>query len=256
MNDKADPASSSCSDYRQRLVAHRGYQKHYPENTLLAYQKAIEAGALSIETDILLSADKQAVLYHDPTLKRVSGCKGRVDALTLAELIHTPAFEPRRLGHTYNAQCITPLSELVKLLQAHPWVTAYIEVKDEAVKFAGAAETYAIISECLAPIASQCFIISFNHDFMGFVRAQGWGRCGVVIKRWKDLQSTTIEAIKPETVFINYRKIPANAELNNLSFELVIYEIDQPALAKKWLAKGVNKVESFDIGGLIAHESQ
>jgi len=244
-----EPASAS--DYRQRLVAHRGYQKKYPENTLLAYQKAIEAGALSIETDILLSADKQAVLYHDPTLKRVSGCKDRVDALTLAELINTPAFEPRRLGQTYSSQCITPLSELVTLLQAHPHVTAYIEVKDEAVKFAGASEAYTCISECLAPVARQCFIISFDLDFMVFVRAKGWGRCGVVIKRWKDLRSADIAAIKPDTVFINYRKIPANAEIDKLGFELVIYEIDRPALARKWLERGVSKIESFDIVGLI-----
>ncbi|OUS15956.1 hypothetical protein A9Q88_09435 [Gammaproteobacteria bacterium 50_400_T64] len=254
MSDKADPADSLYSDYRQRLVAHRGYQKKYPENTLLAYQKAIEAGALSIETDILLSADKQAVLYHDPTLKRVSGSKGRVDALTLAELINTPAFEPRRLGQTYNSQCITPLNELVKLLQAHPHVTAYIEVKKEAIKFAGARETCAVVSECLAPVASQCFIISFDHDFMGLVRAKGWARCGVVIKRWKDLQSAKMNTIKPDAVFINYRKIPAKAELNKLGFELVVYEINRPALARKWLARGVSKIESFDIGGLIESE--
>ena len=256
MSDKARPASNSCSDFRQRLVAHRGYQKLYPENTLLAYQKAIEAGALSIETDILLSADKQPLLYHDPTLKRVSGCKGRVNALTLAELIRTPAFEPRRLGQTYHSQCITPLNELVKLLQAHPHVTAYIEVKKEAVKFAGASETFAVVSECLAPVARQCFIISFDYDFMVFVRTKGWARCGVIIKRWKDLRSAKIEAIKPETVFINYRKIPAKAELDTLNFELVVYEIDHPDLARKWLGLGVSKIESFDIGSLIVHESQ
>lgn len=37
-----------------RLVAHRGYQKRYPENTLLGFTKAIEAGAHYIETDIYL----------------------------------------------------------------------------------------------------------------------------------------------------------------------------------------------------------
>ena len=252
MDDKAEQSNN----YRSRLVAHRGYQKLYPENTLLAYQKAIEAGALSIETDVLLSADKQAVLYHDPTLKRVSGCKGRVKDKTLAELIGTPAFEPRRLGQQFQDQCITPLSDLVELLKAHPQVTAYIEVKKEVLAFAGASETYASISDCLAPVDSQCIIISFDHDFMVFVRSQGWARCGVVIKRWRDLQSVKIQAIKPETVFINYRKIPAKAELDKLGFELVIYEIDEPPLARKWLARGVNKVESFDIGGLIASEPE
>jgi len=251
-----DDNAAQSYNYRQRLVAHRGYRKKYPENTLLAYQKAIAAGALSLETDVLLSADKQAVLYHDPTLKRVSGCKGRVKDKTLAELIRTPAFEPRRLGQQFQDQCIAPLSDLVDLLKAHPQVTAYIEVKKEALAFAGASETYTSISDCLAPVASQCIIISFDHDFMVFVHSQGWARCGIVIKRWRDLRSTKIQAIKPETVFINYRKIPAKAELGSLNFELVVYEIDEPALAKNWLAKGASKVESFDIGGLIAHGSQ
>ncbi|MEZ0148417.1 MAG: glycerophosphodiester phosphodiesterase family protein [Candidatus Reddybacter sp.] len=252
MDDNAEQSNN----YRSRLVAHRGYQNKYPENTLLAYQKAIEVGALSIETDVLLSADKQPVLYHDPTLKRASGCMGRVKDLSLHKLIHTPAFEPRRLGLQFQDQCIAPLSDLVELLKAHPLVTAYIEVKKEAVAFAGASETYASISDCLAPVASQCIIISFDHDFMVFVRSQGWARCGVVIKRWKDLQSTNLQAIKPDTVFINYRKIPAKAELDNLGLELVIYEIDEPAIARKWLARGVSKVESFDIAGLIASEPE
>ncbi|MEZ0152805.1 MAG: glycerophosphodiester phosphodiesterase family protein [Candidatus Reddybacter sp.] len=252
MDDNAEQSNN----YRSRLVAHRGYQNKYPENTLLAYQKAIEVGALSIETDVLLSADKQPVLYHDPTLKRVSGCMGRVKDLSLQKLIHTPAFEPRRLGLQFQDQCIAPLSDLVELLKAHPLVTAYIEVKKEAVAFAGASETYASISDCLAPVASQCIIISFDHDFMVFVRSQGWARCGVVIKRWKDLQSTNLQAIKPDTVFINYRKIPVKAELDNLGLELVIYEIDEPAIARKWLARGVSKVESFDITGLIASEPE
>ena len=252
MGDKAEHSSH----YRSRFVAHRGYQRKYPENTLLAYQKAIEAGALFIETDVLLSADKQAVLYHDPTLKRVSGCKGLVKALPLAELIRIPAYEPRRLGQQFQNQCITPLRDLVELLKNHPHVTAYIEIKKEALAFAGASETYASISSCLAPVASQCIMISFDYDFIVFVRSQGWARCGIVIKRWRDLRSTKVQAIQPDVVFINYRKIPANAELDSLNFELVIYEIDEPALAKSWLAKGASKVESFDIGRLIGHENQ
>jgi len=239
-------------DLRRRLIAHRGYQKLYPENTLLAYQQAIKAGALSIETDVLLSADKQALLYHDPTLQRVSGCKGRVKNLSLAELIRTPAFEPRRLGPTYRSQCITPLSDLVELLKTHPQVTAYIEVKKEAIKFAGAAETYASVSQCLAPVASQCIIISFDQNFMAFVRAQGWARCGVVIKRWKDLRSNKLQRIQADTVFIHYRKIPAAADLRQCNFELVAYEIDDPVLARHWLERGIDKIESFDIGGLIS----
>ena len=244
-----------CSDYRHRLVAHRGYQKKYPENTLLAYQQAIAAGALAIETDILLSADKQPLLYHDPTLKRVSGRRGRVEHLSLAELIRTPAYEPRRLGQQFKDQRITPLTDLVALLQLHPQVSAYIEVKKEAIQFAGAQATYNSISACLAPVAGQCTIISFDQSFMALARNSGWHCCGVVLKRWKDLLSPSVKQIEADSVFIHYRKIPNKAELDKLNFELIVYEIDKPALAKKWLLRGASKVESFDIGGLISREN-
>lgn len=247
MSDKAE----KCTDYRDRLVAHRGYQKLYPENTLLAYQQAIAAGALAVETDVLLSADKQAVLYHDPTLQRVSGRKGRIDALSLAELVRIPAYEPRRLGQTFKAQCITPLSELVGLLKKNPQVTAYIEVKKEAVAFAGTSATYACIKDCLAPVASQCIVMSFDHNFMLYVRSQGWPRCGVIIKRWKDIDSAKINAIRPDSVFMHYRKIPGKADLSCLDFELIVYEIKHSAQAIKWLERGANKLESFNVGGLL-----
>ena len=44
----------------QQLVAHRGLQCEYPENTALSVSKAIAAGALFIEIDIQLSRDKTA----------------------------------------------------------------------------------------------------------------------------------------------------------------------------------------------------
>ena len=46
-----------------KLVAHRGYAHAYPENTLLAIQQAVEAGAKYIEFDVLLSADQLPVLF-------------------------------------------------------------------------------------------------------------------------------------------------------------------------------------------------
>ncbi|MEQ8195305.1 MAG: glycerophosphodiester phosphodiesterase family protein [Rhodospirillales bacterium] len=55
------------------IVAHRGYSSRYPENTALAFEKAIEAGADYIETDLRLSRDGVVVCCHDPDLKRIAG---------------------------------------------------------------------------------------------------------------------------------------------------------------------------------------
>ncbi|MDB4260708.1 glycerophosphodiester phosphodiesterase family protein, partial [Porticoccaceae bacterium] len=78
------------------LVAHRGLQAGYPENTALSVQKAIEAGALYVEIDIQLSLDRQPMVYHDISLKRVSGQDAMISSLTCSELTALPAYEPKR----------------------------------------------------------------------------------------------------------------------------------------------------------------
>jgi glycerophosphoryl diester phosphodiesterase len=70
------------------VFAHRGLALEAPENTMLAFAKAIAAGAAYVETDVHASADGIAVIAHDPDLKRVAGRDVRIDQLTFAELRH------------------------------------------------------------------------------------------------------------------------------------------------------------------------
>ena len=71
-----------------RNYAHRGLHtpdKSAPENSLLAFRRAVDAG-YGIELDIQLSQDGQVVVFHDDTLDRVCGVHGRVDEFSYAEL--------------------------------------------------------------------------------------------------------------------------------------------------------------------------
>ena len=47
-----------------QAIAHRGYKARYPENTLLAFSKAVDAGAHALETDIHITRDGEVVLSH------------------------------------------------------------------------------------------------------------------------------------------------------------------------------------------------
>lgn len=69
-----------------RVLAHRGLALEAPENTLLAFSKAAAAGASYVETDVHVSHDGEAVVAHDPDLRRVAGRRARVAQLTLDEL--------------------------------------------------------------------------------------------------------------------------------------------------------------------------
>lgn len=67
-------------------IAHRGYSSGYPENTDLAFEMAIRAGAEFIETDLRLTRDQIIVCSHDKDLSRIAGHDERIADLTLVEL--------------------------------------------------------------------------------------------------------------------------------------------------------------------------
>ncbi len=68
------------------IVAHRGFSYAAPENTLAAYQMAMDAGAEMAECDVHLSQDGVAVLLHDDTVDRTTNGTGLASDKSLAEL--------------------------------------------------------------------------------------------------------------------------------------------------------------------------
>ena len=69
------------------IWAHRGCSQNYPENTLLAFQKAAEIpGLTGIELDIQLTKDNHMVVCHDERVDRTTDGIGQVGGYTLAEL--------------------------------------------------------------------------------------------------------------------------------------------------------------------------
>lgn len=70
-----------------KIWAHRGCSQNYPENTLLAFQKAAELDGLTgIELDIQLTRDGYMVVFHDEKVDRTTDGKGWLRDYTLAEL--------------------------------------------------------------------------------------------------------------------------------------------------------------------------
>ena len=69
-----------------KIIAHRGASAHAPENTLAAFQLALEQGSDGIELDVMLSRDGELVVIHDDTVDRTTNGAGSVKDMTLAEL--------------------------------------------------------------------------------------------------------------------------------------------------------------------------
>jgi glycerophosphoryl diester phosphodiesterase len=95
-----------------RKIAHRGASGRYPENTRLAFTKAIEAGADMIELDCQLSRDGHVVVFHDERLKRVGRSRGTVRSKTLEQLKRLDVGAWR--GQAFAGQRIPTLEEAIE----------------------------------------------------------------------------------------------------------------------------------------------
>jgi glycerophosphoryl diester phosphodiesterase len=71
---------------RPLVFAHRGGGKIGPENTIVAFDRGLEAGADGLELDVHLSRDGIVVVHHDATLDRTTRATGPLKARTAAEL--------------------------------------------------------------------------------------------------------------------------------------------------------------------------
>lgn len=76
---------------RPRIFAHRGFtlrgsNQIADENTLEAFDLALAEGADYLESDVQVTRDSIAVLFHDSTLKRLTGKPARIKDLTLSQL--------------------------------------------------------------------------------------------------------------------------------------------------------------------------
>lgn len=72
---------------RTLVWGHRGASGYAPENTMVAFEKAVEMGADGIELDVQLTKDGELVVIHDETIDRVSDGSGWVKDYTYAKLI-------------------------------------------------------------------------------------------------------------------------------------------------------------------------
>lgn len=109
-------------------IAHRGYSSQFPENTMVAFEKALETPADMIEFDVTLTKNRKIVVIHDETLDRTTNGSGQVSAYTLEELKELDAgswFDPQ-----FAAQKIPTLEEVLQWNQGR--ITLNIEIKPEA----------------------------------------------------------------------------------------------------------------------------
>ncbi|TLN17432.1 glycerophosphodiester phosphodiesterase, partial [bacterium] len=122
------------------LLAHRGASAYAPENTLAAFQLALQQGAHGVELDAKLSADGAIVVMHDASVDRTTNGSGKVKELPLAALRELDAGFHATNG--YHGEKVPTLVEVLETLGKRAYVnielTNYFSPGDRLPELAAA----------------------------------------------------------------------------------------------------------------------
>lgn len=122
------------------IFGHRGASAHAPENTLAAFELALEQGADAIELDVTLTADGHVVVIHDATVDRTTGAHGKVREMKLADLrtLDAGSFMSSR----FSGEKIPLLAEVFEAVGKRTFIN--VELKDS-----DAAKSQLVESVCM-----------------------------------------------------------------------------------------------------------
>ncbi len=140
-----------------KVLGHRGYRAKYPENTLLAFRGAFEAGAHGLECDVQKSSDGYYVIIHDDVIDNVSDQSGNISDMKLKEL------KKADLGEN---QKIPELEEFLKSLPGDKIIN--IELKEETLTV---DDCPAICDMLLKHLDKKNLIVSsFEHKLLPYFK--------------------------------------------------------------------------------------
>jgi glycerophosphoryl diester phosphodiesterase len=151
------------------VVAHRGASAYRPENTLPAFELAVEQGADAVELDVHLTADGQLAVIHDDSLDRTTDQGGSVRQLPMAQIRQADAgssFAAPDGSRPYAGQGLT-VPTLPEILD---WLPEGVGLVVELKAAEAADATVAALSGSRVREAQAVTVISFDERAIERVR--------------------------------------------------------------------------------------
>jgi glycerophosphoryl diester phosphodiesterase len=173
---------------RMLVVAHRGSSGNAPENTLAAFELALESGADVIECDVRLTRDEEVVIFHDRTLDRTTNGTGRVQDKPLEELKKLDAGS--WFSTKFKGEAIPTLREALQFLDGRAFLN--IELKADARDHQTNVRLQNRVLETVRDTKAEhrMFLASFNHRLMYEIKSRHPElRTAIIYKAVRDFAS-------------------------------------------------------------------
>lgn len=225
----------------------------FPENSLEGMRAALEAGARFVEFDVQLTADGHVMAAHDEALDRVSGSPGMITAMRREDLNDVHLKWPETGAGRTEVVNLPELRQMLKLVEAFPGVTVFVELKTESARRFGRARVVDAVMGEIRKTAATCVLISFDRRMVRMARQRGAKSIGWVVRPWNLWTRLQATRLQPDWLFVNYRRVPARRDpWWPGAWRWAAYTINSLETAKEVHGRGADLVETDDYPGLVA----
>jgi glycerophosphoryl diester phosphodiesterase len=251
------------------IIAHRGASALAPENTIIAFKKAIESGADGIEFDVRLTKDEIPIVFHDATLKRVSNKAVHISKLYLEDLQRVQKIGewfnrrfPTKANEEFLKEKIPTLEELLNFLRDFQG-KIYLEIKGTEKQTLVLSEKIKKIVES-SHLSQQIVFKSFRlnaikrlKEILPKARTAALFAPKIITlsRKTKIIQKATESSA--DEISIHYslatEKFIRTAKASG--FYVVIWTVDHPRWIQKALKTGIHALITNDPTKLIAERN-
>lgn len=252
------------------IIAHRGASTLAPENTLAAFQKAIDDGAEGIEFDVQLAKDGVPVVFHDFLLKRICRREGRVSDFTVAELQKFDAgtwfnlHNPLKTDEKFSADIIPTFAQLLDFLKGYKGLL-YVEMKCAGPEISPLVEAVCaqIAESALLPQIKLCSFklkaIALAKEILPEVKTAALfqPRLNTILRRKSRMLQQARRHFADE-LSLHYsmatKKMIAKAK--EKGFPITIWTADDPTWVKRAFDLGIDSIITNDPARLLAKRGE
>jgi glycerophosphoryl diester phosphodiesterase len=216
-------------------IAHRGAKGYEPENTLQAFQKALDLYADGIELDVHLNADGHIIVMHDETIDKMTNGKGAINTFTLSELKSFLIADKHQ---------IPTLNEVFDLVDKKCFINVELKNADTAAKVVSLIEEY--IAEKGWDYA-HFIVSSFDWNALQEVHnLNSYIQIGVLTEENLDTAVAFAELIQAKAIHPDYQLLNADnvGKMQEKGFWVLPWTVN--------IEEDIQKVKSYNVNGIIS----
>ncbi len=224
---------------RTQVSAHRGFSRKAPENTIPAFQAAVDSGADYIELDVQLTADDQLVVFHDEKIDRTTDGKGLLRKYTYEQLQQFSAGSWFSKDGEFDDVKIPLLTEVLDLVGDD--IMLNIEIKRSGEPKKTAEHVVDLIEEY--DIVNSCYVTSFSYPALKKVKQLNpkikTGFIANLATATSYAQLPYIDAVSMNYLFVN-QSVVNSAHHNGK--RIFVWTVDRQSEVQQMMALGVDNI--------------